>query len=255
MSFRHLSPAQIIDVCVQARVSGIEWGGDVHVPHGDLDCACHVRDLTTGAKLEVAAYGSYYRAGVSEEEGLTFSAVLESALALGTPTIRVWAGALGSEQADDSYRSHVQEDLLRIAYMSAEQGVSVATEYHQNTLTDTLESTLRMLEFCEPAEMKTYWQAPGGLDLETSLHDLRAVLPNLSNVHVQHWVDTPGGRRRCPLEDGQQRWSRYLDLVSTVTHDPWVLIEFVQNDDPEQFVRDAKSLHRFCSEANSHLPV
>ena len=250
VSFRPLDPAQIVDLCLHAHVSGIEWGGDIHVPHGDIAVAHRVRDLTHAAGLEVGAYGSYYRAGVSEEQGLAFRSVLESALVLGTSTIRVWAGAQGSGKADDSYRNRVEEDLVRIARMGEEKGVSIATEFHQNTLTDTVGSTLRMLEFCAPAGVKTYWQAPGGMDLPTSLASLRAVLPHLANVHVQHWEDTPEGRVRRPLAEGRDRWSQYLSLVSTVTHDPWTFIEFVQDNKPAGFMRDARTLQAMCDEAD-----
>jgi hypothetical protein len=36
ITFRQLSPPAIIDLVRQAGLEGIEWGGDVHVPHGDL---------------------------------------------------------------------------------------------------------------------------------------------------------------------------------------------------------------------------
>ena len=58
--------------------------------------AREVRGLTEAAGLTVAAYGSYYKAGHSEAAGLPFPQVLDTALALGAPVIRVWAGPAGS---------------------------------------------------------------------------------------------------------------------------------------------------------------
>ena len=92
ITFRKLDPPAIVQLVKQACLVGIEWGGDIHVPHGDRARAREVRALTEEAGLTTYAYGSYYRAGHSEDEGLSFEAVCASACALNAPTIRVWAG-------------------------------------------------------------------------------------------------------------------------------------------------------------------
>jgi len=97
ITFRSLSPLEIIELVLKAGLKGIEWGADVHVPHGDLKRAREVRKLTADAGLSVAACGSYYRVGVSEAQGLAFENVLETAVALKAPTVRVWAGDKGSQ--------------------------------------------------------------------------------------------------------------------------------------------------------------
>ena len=103
ITFRKLSPRAIIDLVTRANLIGIEWGGDVHVPHGEIRVTRDVAQMTRDAGLLVASYGSYYRVGVSEADGLAFARVLESAIALGAPTLRVWAGNRGSADADESY--------------------------------------------------------------------------------------------------------------------------------------------------------
>src|SRR5690242_18609852 len=94
VTFRQLPPQQIVELAAQGGLAAIEWGGDVHVPHGELQTARRVLERTRQAGLQVAAYGSYYRVGVSPAQGLAFESVLETALALQAPTIRVWAGQL-----------------------------------------------------------------------------------------------------------------------------------------------------------------
>ncbi|MCU0793379.1 MAG: sugar phosphate isomerase/epimerase [Opitutaceae bacterium] len=98
ITFRKLSPVEIVGLVRKAGLRGIEWGGDVHAPHGDIGRAREVRALTEDAGLKVAAYGSYYRAGWSEANGLSFKHVLDSAVELGAPTIRVWPGNKGSAE-------------------------------------------------------------------------------------------------------------------------------------------------------------
>jgi hypothetical protein len=59
-----------------------------------------VRQQTLEAGLQIAAYGSYYRLGTGQ---LPFQSVLETAISLGAPTIRVWAGTVGSRDADSAF--------------------------------------------------------------------------------------------------------------------------------------------------------
>lgn len=108
ISFRDLSPERLIQEVVDAGLQGLEWGGDVHVPHGDTSTAEQVGIRTREAGLEVVAYGSYYRLGETRDNP-EFEAVLESACALKAPTIRVWAGRQASADAD----AGVLNSLLR----------------------------------------------------------------------------------------------------------------------------------------------
>src|SRR5580658_9140837 len=104
ITFRALSPSQIIERMVQAQLSHVEWGGDIHVPAGDIARAGEVRRWTEEAGLQCAAYGSYYRLGVAGEGTPDFQRVLDSAIALGVPTIRVWAGNKGSADTTEEER-------------------------------------------------------------------------------------------------------------------------------------------------------
>src|SRR5687768_14765950 len=57
VTFRKLSPAEVVRVAVDAGLTSIEWGGDIHVPHGDLARAKEVAAMTTEAGLSASAYG------------------------------------------------------------------------------------------------------------------------------------------------------------------------------------------------------
>ena len=158
ITFRQLTPEAIVALVRQAGLHGIEWGGDVHVPHGDLTRAREVGEMTREAGLEVAAYGSYFRVGNSEDSGLPFSHVLDSALELGAPVIRVWAGTEGSVTVGSEGRKRVVADLRRITELAAKAGVRVTTEFHGGTLTDTNESTIKLLSEVDHTNLSTYWQ-------------------------------------------------------------------------------------------------
>ena len=83
ITFRQLSVAEIIALVTQAGLAAVEWGGDVHAPHGDEAQAQDISRMGADAGLHVAAYGSYYRVGHPETG--PFEAVLASAVALGAP--------------------------------------------------------------------------------------------------------------------------------------------------------------------------
>ncbi|HWD79704.1 MAG TPA: xylose isomerase, partial [Kribbella sp.] len=58
VTFRQLAVEQVMEVAAGAGLSAIEWGGDIHVPLGNLVNAKRVRNLTEVHGLQVAAYGS-----------------------------------------------------------------------------------------------------------------------------------------------------------------------------------------------------
>jgi len=246
ITFRPLAPQEIVDLVVQAGQEGIEWGGDVHVPHGDLARAQAVGKLTRDAGLEVAAYGSYYRLGEPAKNPEP-CALLDTAVALGAPTVRVWAGARGSADADDAYRRNVEDDARRLGAMARERGLRIALEFHGNTLTDTAASASALLDALPPDTLDTLWQPPNGMDADDCLRDLDQVLPRVSNAHVFHWGS--GWADRFPLAKGWDRWQRYLQRLGENAVPRWLLLEFVKGDDPAQYLRDASTLRDWLTTA------
>lgn len=60
VTFRSLGVDQVIALAKEAGLDGIEWGGDIHVPMGDLSAARIAGEKTSAAGLSVLSYGSYY---------------------------------------------------------------------------------------------------------------------------------------------------------------------------------------------------
>lgn len=243
ITFRQLAPAEIIEMVAQAGLEGIEWGGDIHVPHGDLTQACAVRRMTADAGLRVAAYGSYYRVG--HREPVPFEAVLETAIELGAPSIRVWAGKQGSDTADDAYHKTVVQESRRIADLAQGAGLPVAYEFHRDTLTDSNAAARELLEAVAHENIRSYWQPPRGSTVDYNLAGLDAVGPWLLNVHVFNWhISTC---ERLPLAGGKEAWMRYLRKIASSRPDPFAMIEFVTDDAPENFSQDAATLLEWLS--------
>lgn len=245
ITFRKLSPAEVAALVKKAGLRGVEWGGDVHVPHGDLGRAREVRELTLEHGLATAAYGSYYRAGQSESNGLPFERVLETAVELGAPTIRVWPGGAASDTVDEEARWKIIEDLRRIAGLAAKAGVTITTEFHAGTLTDTNESASKLLVEADHPNLFTGWQPHNGEETAECVEGLRAVLPRVSTVHVFHWW--PTAAERHPLAAGAERWAAFWPLLKQAPGDRHALLEFVQGDEPAAFLRDAATLREWLA--------
>ncbi|MFC4855566.1 sugar phosphate isomerase/epimerase family protein [Actinophytocola glycyrrhizae] len=225
VTFRQLSPAEIVSLVVDAGLEAIEWGGDVHVPAGDFRTARDVRARCADNGIAIEAYGSYYRADGD------FGPVLATALALGAPRIRVWAGTKGSAGQPD--RAAVVEDLRAVAALAGGEGVEVAVEYHADTLTDTLDSALALFE--EVPALKSYWQPPVGATVDDALAAVPALDPVA--VHVFSWTDDG---TRLPLAAREPLWRPVLAALPADRH---ALLEFVRADSPTTFLQDATTLH------------
>ena len=246
ITFRQLSPEEIIALCVKAGVRCLEWGGDVHVPPGDVARAREVGRLTRHAGLEVAAYGSYYRLGTNEPG--TFEAIMANAVALGAPTIRVWAGRKGSRETEVDERCEIIADALRVADIAARHGITICLEYHGGTLTDERESARALLgELAHPG-IEFLWQPTNGAPIDDCASRLIEMLPRLRNVHVFHWW--PTSAERHPLSDGEAAWRSYIEIVRESGRDADFLLEFVLKDSPEQFLEDAATLRQWLEVAS-----
>ncbi|HHW49193.1 MAG TPA: sugar phosphate isomerase/epimerase [Clostridiaceae bacterium] len=238
ITFRNLSPKEIVSLVEKAGLDGIEWGGDIHVPHGDIRKAEEVYRMTSDAGLKVAAYGSYYKVGCEKEQGIPFEMVIDTALALKAPIIRVWAGDRGSSDADEAWWDNVVAEAIRISDLAKRHGLTVSFEYHANTLTDTSESAVKLMKEVGRGNVKSYWQPPVGLDFDSCINGLKQILPWLSNIHIFCWDML----ERLPLAQGVDTWRKYMEVVKSIEGDRFCMLEFVKDDRPEQFLKDAETL-------------
>ncbi len=240
ITFRNLEPRQIVKLAARTGLDGIEWGGDIHVPHGDVQRARDVYQMTVDAGLSVLSYGSYYRIG--EKDADSFEAVLETAGELHTNMIRVWAGRYGSSEACATYREQVVNDSQRIAELACARDMTLAYEYHPGTLTDTDESVVRLLKETAHPCMKTYWQIFDDRNPDASL---KVILPWLANVHVFYRRE----RQHLMLWEGAWLWRRLMSVIHSTGRDHAVLIEFVKDGSLDMFMRDAETLIHLISGA------
>lgn len=235
ISFRKYSKEEIASAAKASGLDAIEWGGDVHVPHGNKEEAENAVKITHGCGLEVAEYGSYYVIGQSEPE--LFFAALSSAEILGTKIIRVWPGMNKSSDSftNEEYEAYVA-DAKRICALAKEKGVTVALECHPNSLTDEYHTALQFLSDVGCDNLKMMWQPNQHRPLSYNLDAINALLPYVVGVHVFSWKR----KTRLPLISGENEWREYVKLLSV--KDLNYMLEFMHDDKIETLAETADTL-------------
>lgn len=244
VTYRGLSADATARLAADSGLAAIEWGADVHAPPGDPHVLGQVRELTTGHGLAIASYGSYFRAGPHGSE--EFSPVLTAAVALGAPRIRIWAGALGAAQASSDDVSAVVAQTRAAARMAADLGVELGYEFHRNTLTDSVESTLALLDAVDEPNVSTYWQPPVGAGDDQAIAGLTALRERVCAMHVfSWWPDT----HRVPLAARPDLWRRAFAVAAEISRPMDALLEFVPDDDPNLLAAESATLGELIADA------
>ena len=245
MTLRTLPPADVAAIAADAGLRTIEWGGDIHVPPGDLAKAEQARELTARHGLTVASYGSYFRAGTSDPAEI--EPVVATAEELGAARIRIWAGRCGSAEATPAQRSAVVASARCFADRAARAGITVGFEFHGGTLTDDHHSATALLAEINRADVVSYWQPPNSVSDAEALAGLDELMPAVAAVHAFSWW--PGTvRHRLVARAGL--WQAVLRRLRERGHDLEVLLEFVPDDDPALVAGEAAMLRSWIDQAS-----
>jgi 3-dehydroshikimate dehydratase len=232
VTFRELKPLDIIKLTKESGLNGIEWGSDIHCPPDNAQAASEIFALMTENGLSSISYGSYYQVGSFGR----FDHILNTTVKLGAKNIRVWAGDTASIESGADVWKNVTEDSQRIADMAFPFGITISYEYHNDTLTDNLESVLLLINRVKRGNVYTYWQPPINSDVEDNLKSIQKLvkMKKLKNLHIF----TLDGLVRLPLDAGI--WIQYVREASPC--EPALLLEFVKGNSIQQFLDDAKAL-------------
>lgn len=257
VTFRQQKAETVLDWVEEAGLEAIEWGGDIHVPPGDIARARQLGELTRRRGILVPTYGSYYRAGeLSQPEAeKAFDDVLAAAVALQAAGIRVWAGRVASAEADAAHWDRTMEDLARIRDRAAREGLEIYLEYHNNTLNDRAEATERLLAaLAGPPAVRTFWQPLNELDEAAKDKTLAAARPWLAHIHV---FANQGASELLATDTA--RWLGWLPrLLDEEAENPFtasgtrcLMIEFVKDASKASLLSDAQTLRSWLSTLHS----
>lgn len=233
VTFRALPVPDVIRISAEAGLASIEWGTDIHVPIGDTPLAAIVGKQTRDAGLAVASLGSYFRCDTGD-----VAALIETARSVGAPRVRVWAGSSASNDISAEERASISANLREATRRAADVGITLALEYHRGTLTDTLDSTIALLDEVNSPNLSTYWQPRQDAPAAVAVDELRSLGSRVSAVHVFSWWP---GSTRLPLPARTELWSEALPLATALGVTD-ALLEFVPRDDPALLREEAAFL-------------
>lgn len=241
ITFRNKTVREICSLCLKANLSVIEWGGDVHVPPRGGKAKETLR-MTLDHGLEISSYGSYFRLGEDMDD---FLFNLEEACLLKAPVIRVWAGRKGSREYKEDERRFLTDELMKISEKAHLSGVSVALEYHPNTLTDHPDSVKKLLldTSGEAYSPLFYWQPRWDWTEKQTLSALSDLQDRLSHIHVFAWEHTENRILRKPISEGKT----LLTSALSIKKDGCALIEFVKDDSDEMLLKDAETINKWIN--------
>ncbi len=235
ITFRTLEAEDIIAFARRCGLQGIEWGGDIHVPPGDIQRALKTGEQTRAAGLQVFSYGSYYRLG----KKMDCRPVFESARALGTKRVRLWAGSRSSAKITEAERAELNREVQLAADTALSYGLEIGFEYHRNTLTDTKESALALIQDAGRENVYLYWQPNPEISRQERLSEIQLLRRHIKTVHAFWWT---GFDTRHLLEEGRSEWLEYLKALDK--SDVPLLLEFCKDDSLKNAEKDLAVLNQ-----------
>jgi 3-dehydroshikimate dehydratase len=255
VTFRQLAASAVVELAASAAVEVLEWGGDVHVPEGDERAARAAAALSADHGLGIASYGSYLV--LDAQPGRRLDAVLDTALELGAPAVRVWCPPVvdapggpapgdGSDGDGAVAWSTLVDAAAHTVDAARDVGLAVYLEFHGGGATASAATVVDLLE--QVPGLWTGWQPPywAPRSAAEELADLGALAGRLLHVDVYEW-DVDGTRH--PLAGRRLQWSARLAAAGVATGSaraaglrPAALIEFVPGDDPAALVGEVSEL-------------
>lgn len=235
LTLRNENAENVIKYAKEAGLSGIEWGvAENHMPLLDKEQAEKIKKMSEESGIKIFSLGSYCKMTSKEDCDKT----LLTAVMLGAPVIRLWAGEKSPENADESYISMIVENTLYMAKKAEEYSIKLGFEYHNGTLTQESASAVDFMKRVNRENVGLYWQPVGALSAEENKAAFSDVLPYaIGNLHIHnHSVET-GYKKLSEIEENIKLY--YNDIKDEPFN---LLIEFVKDSNIQNLKDDAKTL-------------
>lgn len=239
VSFRKLSPKEVIDAAKAAGLKCIEWGSDVHAPCTDIARLEEIAQLQKEAGITCSSYGTYYYVGKDATEDI--HAYIKAAKILGTNILRLWCGSKSSVDYTAEELETVYAQGRELAKIAEAEGVILCMECHGWSLTDDAQSALKMMQAVNSPAFQMYYQPSQYRSFEGNIEYARLLAPYVHHLHVFNW----DGDNRFPLRGGLDQWKAYLECLPGPRT---LLLEFMPDNRVESLPEEASALFALIGE-------
>ncbi len=233
ISFRSLSPEELLHICRDVGLSSIEWGSDVHVKPGDQENLQAVLALEKEYGISCSSYGTYFKLGVHALD--TLPSYIETAKALKTDILRIWGGDNDFEKMSEEERAFLLAEGKKAAAIAEAHGVTLCLECHNGTVTNCLDGAKFIMEGVDSGAFRMYWQPNQYKSFEENLAYAEWAAPYTKVIHVFNWH----GNERFPLGEAIGAWKQYLRYFDGTQA---LLLEFMPKNTPDELKEEAKAL-------------
>jgi sugar phosphate isomerase/epimerase len=212
-----------------------------HVSRKTDDAVRALRTRADALSIRMPILGIYpvlHNTGeAAERDRAEAERLLDLAGKLGVRTVKLWAGtkAAGAVSPEDRMRSLAA--LAHIADYATARGLALTIETHENTLCDSVEACLRLIDELNRPEVRVCFQPFDFSNTASTLEAYGQLAPLVTHLHFQ-------GRKSDSfslLRDAEIDYRAFVESLAAHGFEGSICIEFVKDcivDRPEQIDLD-----------------
>lgn len=233
ISFRNLTPAEIIENMKTAGLDLVEWGSDVHAPKDNIALLKEIANLQKENEIICSSYGTYFKLGTDDLKELP--QYINAAKILGTSILRLWCGNKNSEDYSKTEIKSLFSECKEAAKIAKENDVILCMECHNKTFTNKSKAAYALMQHVNSSCFRMYWQPNQFLTENENIESAKLLAPFTVNIHVFNWKEN----KKFPLLEGTDIWKKYLKEFSG---NQTLLLEFMPDGKAESLVPESNTL-------------
>ena len=227
---------RVLEAASQAGVQALEWSRDLGPEPGDRAAAERLAMATLRAGLATASYASLYRAGLQSQAA--FDALVDTARALYSPALRLWAAGKSGAAARDS--ASFADEARRLADRSARHGITLCFGLGRGSALDSYERALLFMRAADHPFVKLCWEPLPGSRFDESMQAFQELSGYVGQICARSSAaDGSDGL----LRDRDEDWLLYMDALDEQGGAPdmarYVIIRAFKDGRPESLADDA----------------
>jgi 3-dehydroshikimate dehydratase len=229
----------VLNVAKDLGFEGVElWGREPHISEKFDENRVHAaRKMIEDRGLSLCCLGSYVVFGpvrTRAEELAELEDTLYTARCLRAPIVRVWASDISAERASRRQWDKTVAEIQEACDRAARLNLVLAAEMHDDTLADSAEATLRLLEAVDRPNFKLNFQVAHRATDEAPQERLERVLDHVAHLHLRNFTThaTENGERAvwAPLSEGLVDYYPLLDTLASHGYAGCYALEFASRE-------------------------